>query len=201
MTEKREVNEYLFYEFCYDLGHEPSEVAEDWPFQLKELGTIRTHEGERRLFEFVYKGDPYVVVSGPITASYPAAGMKPGDFEIQLDGGEWLEQQGPVDLKTSVLGDDNVPPQPERKAAILSLAAPATRNPHICIGLYLRTTGRYLALVEDRDTGEAILIGTDVVPRNVGFPEASPGRRLAYAVGLLLEDKVAKAGSSLNEGD
>ena len=186
MTERREVNEYLFYEFCFDLGHEPSEVAEDWPFQLDELGTIPTSEGEARLFEFVHKGDPYVVVSGPTTASYPAAGMKPDDFAIQLDGGAWLEQQRPVDLETSVLGDEEVPPQPQRKATILSLAAPTVRNPKVLIGLYLRTTGRYLALVEDSDTGEAILVGTDVVPRTVGFPEASPGRRLALAVGLLL---------------
>jgi hypothetical protein len=188
MSEKKTVNEYLFYEFGYDLRHDPSAITDDWPFELQTSGTIRSTKGEIEVLEFVANGETYFVLHGNTLSFYPAAGMTLEDLRVQQEGAVWITRQDPIDLATSRLGDDTVPPVAERQTALESLANIACASPRIFEGLYLRMVGAYLALVEDTTTGTEFIIGSDFEPRAVGFPQASSWRRLAIGVGKMLED-------------
>jgi hypothetical protein len=110
------------------------------------------------------------------------------DLQLQHDGAAWIACQDPIDLATSRLGDDSVPPATERQAMIEGLAANICVSPRILEGLYLCTRGTYLALVEDPHTGASVIVGSDFEPHTVGLLQASPWRRLALGVGKMLSE-------------
>ena len=53
---KTEINEYLFYEFGVDTEYNEDEIhppiTENWPFQLKEVGTVKVNQLESPVFQF-----------------------------------------------------------------------------------------------------------------------------------------------------
>jgi hypothetical protein len=192
MSDRKMINEYLFYEFGYDLQRDPSSVADDWPFELQIIGTIHSTGGEIEVFEFIANDEVYFALSGSTLAFYPAAGMTLKDLQLQHDGAAWVAYQDPIDLATSRIGDDLVPSAVERRTTIEELAANACGSPHVLEGLYLRRIGSYLALVEDMHTGNVVIVGSGLEPHAVAFPQASSWRRLALGVGEMLRAGVLK---------
>jgi hypothetical protein len=190
MSEKKAINEYLFYAFGYDLQQDPSMVTEVWPFRLQFLGTIQSSEGKIEVFQFTVNEQMYFVTSGSTLVYYPAAGMTLDDLQVQHNGATWITHQNPVDLATSYLGDTVVPPVTERRAVIELLAADACTSPQILEGLYLQRLEIYLALIEDTQTGVGIIIGTDLEKCYISFPEASAWRRLALGIGKMLQEGI-----------
>jgi hypothetical protein len=189
MSSRKTINEYLFYELGYDLEHPPSAVADDWPFELQTVGTIDSIQGQIEVFEFIADNERhFALLSRGGLESYPAAGMTRMDLQLQHDGAAWIACQDPIDLATSRLGDDSIPPATERQAVIEGLAANICVSPRILEGLYLCTRGTYLALVEDPHTGASVIVGSDFEPHTVGLLQASPWRRLALGVGEMLSE-------------
>jgi len=192
MPDRKAINEYLFYEFGYDLQQPPSVVNDNWPFELKRVGTIYSAKGEIEVFEFVAGGEVYFALSGNTLTFYPAAGMSLRDLQLQYDGSAWIARQHPTNLATSQLGDESVPSVTERQAAIEALAARVCRSFRILEGLYLCATGVYLALIEDTHTGTVTIVGSGLEPTTVAFPQASSWRRLAYGIGRMLQKGVLR---------
>jgi len=190
--ERREVNEYLFYEFAFDGESDSDEAAisDGWPFDLREIGMVGSPAGERRVYEFADEGEEFFAFGRSHFSVLPKAGMTLADLRLQERGSAWIGRRDPVDLNTVRIGDDTVPPTNERRAAIERLAAGQFDDGsvlRILEGLYLRTTGSYLALVQDTVSNEAKVLGTDIAARSVGLHEASPWRRLALTVDKMLE--------------
>jgi hypothetical protein len=185
--DKRLINEYLHCEFGEDGG--ASRISEDWPFQLSEVGSFTTAEGETEVFLFADDGDEYFAVSGPSLTYYPKSGMELAHLRLQALGSSWIADQDPVDLNTSILADDSVPSSKQRRQHIEDIAEQHLGCTPFSIleGLLLRSTGKYLALVQPRDNDKAILVGTNIVVRNIPFPSASAWRRLAVGIGDLVE--------------
>jgi hypothetical protein len=187
MTNKREINEYLYYESGED--GEASRISDDWPFELSVVGTFTTGEGETEVFLFTAEGVEYLAVAGPSLTYYPKAGMELHHLRMQSLGSSWIAGQDPLDLNTSVLGDESIPSTKERRQRIEDIArqylgdTPFT----ILVGLFLRSSGKYLALVQPEGKDKAMIAGTNMVVRNIPFPSASAWRRLAVGIGNLIE--------------
>jgi hypothetical protein len=192
MSDRKTINEYLFYEFGYDLQYDPSVVADDWPYELQLAGSLHLPQGHIEVFEFTSDDEIHFVLSGNPLCSYPAAGMTFKDLGLQHNGMAWVARQDPIDLATFCIGDDLVPSADERRAAIEDLGASACVSPRIIEGLYLRRTRIHLALIEDTRTGTGFVVGSGIQPQAVGFPQASGWRRLALGVGKMLEEDVLK---------
>jgi hypothetical protein len=78
----------------------------------------------------------------------------------------------------------------ERRAVIVELATQALGREGGCRvieGLYLRTDGQYLALIQDDASGATLVVGSRVKPRAAGYPELSDWRRLAISAGEMLQ--------------
>lgn len=184
---KKDINEYLYYEFGID-GNESS-ISEEWPFHLHSVGSL-TLRGERTdFYEFTDGEMDYYAQEGFF---FPKAGMTLEDLLLQNLGQQWIGGQNPLDLNTTILGDDRVPTMIERRHNIDALARKALGDSavfNIVEGLFLRKTSYYLALLETSADSNAVVVGTNLNPIPVGFPEASSYRRLSYALGKLLHDE------------
>jgi hypothetical protein len=112
-------------------------------------------------------------------------------LQRQVRGSSWIRQHDPIDLATSRIGDPTIPPAVMRRAAIESLVAHARQQLfrfRILEGLFLRRTQQYVALVEDEDAHETLVLGTMLPAQTVGFSEAAAWRRLAIYIGAVVED-------------
>ncbi|MCP4544205.1 MAG: hypothetical protein GY832_44400, partial [Chloroflexi bacterium] len=125
MSDKKAINEYLFYEFGYDLHYAPAAIAGNWPFELQIVGTIRSHEGEIKVLEFITDDKAYFALSGSTLTFYSVAGMTLYDLELQHRGAAWIARQDPIDLATTRIGDTSVPSVTKRRIVIEDLAANA----------------------------------------------------------------------------
>jgi hypothetical protein len=184
---KKDVNEYLYYEFGID-GDESS-ISENWPFHLHSVGSLQLRGERTEFYEFTDDETDYYAQEGFF---FPKAGMALDDLYLQDLGQQWLGEQRPVDLNTSIIGDDQVPTVIERRRNIEALATKALGDGtvfNVVEGLFLRKTGSYLALLEIHALDNAVVIGTDLNPISVGFPDASSYRRLSYALGKFLQDE------------
>jgi hypothetical protein len=193
VTIRREINEYLFYEFGLDGEADVSAVSENWPFVLETVGSLDTSDQHLEVFRFWDKEDEYYAIGGGRFSFLPTAGMDLDDLRNTFLGTQWIGNRGPVDLGTVMIGDPQVPSGSARRAAIeeLAKAALAANGFRIAEGLLLRATGEYLALIiAEGSQGEAILVGSNIPPRAVGFPDASQHRRLSWAVGQLIREGV-----------
>ena len=187
MEDKEELNEYLFFEF--GLEGDQSSVSEDWPFKLNYFATIRQRGEEISVYVFEAESEGFFAIS-PNCDFYPIAGMTAHDLQLQMNGSAWVGAREPITLETVFLGDDSVPSTKQRQAIISQLADKVLaehRFYEILEGLFLKSTGMYVALIE---TGEkdGIVLSDRFDPRRVGFPEASPWRRLSFGIGELLSE-------------
>lgn len=182
-----EINKYLFYEFDGD-GDE-SDVSDHFPFELRYAGSVELTGGKTEVFEFVSDDEDFFAVAGRCLNFFPKDGMVFEDLKLQMLGAEWISNRAPIDLDTSRIGDDSVPPTLERPEAIEILCARFSggrQNAKILEGLYMRRTGKYLALVQNQSSSSATILGDGFAPHEVGFAEASAWRRLSFGVGELL---------------
>ncbi len=176
-----ETNLYLFHEFGVE-GDERA-VSASWPFQLRRVA----ESFGQVVFEFEDE-QPYFALGGTEFDVMPKAGMDVADLETQTRGSEWIAARDPVDLETSRPGDVSLPSMLERRKRLLHLADDACgEGALVLIGVYLRTEGRYIALVAQPGHSRALALGLESVPRRVEFPDAPSWRRLAWAVGTWLD--------------
>jgi hypothetical protein len=184
---KKDVNEYLFYEFGID-GDELS-ITEDWPFHLHYIGSLPLPGEQAEFYEFSDGEMDYYAQEGSF---FPKAGMTFDDLYLENLGEQWLSEQRPVDLNTSIIGDDQVPTVMERRSNLEALARKVLGDStvfNMVEGLFLRKKGSYVALLEIYALNDAVAIGTNLNPISVGFPKATSYRRLSYALGKFLQDK------------
>ena len=174
MSRLSDLNTYLFYEFGFDDEEDESRIADDWPFVLEPTG-------EEDIYAFEDDGEAHFVWTGRVTGVLPAAGMSAADVVVQFEGSEWIGGRDPIDLGTSYIGHDDIPPATERRAALEAL----TDEP-IAEGLYLKATGEYLALAGDT------VIGTNVPATPAPFRDASAWRRLSYVMGQIQRGRVQR---------
>jgi hypothetical protein len=185
---KTEINEYLFYEFAFDLEHDESRISEDWPFHLEHVGRISHKESEIHVLMFE-DDEPYFALANGGLDYCPTAGMSLEDLGLQYSGSSWIAAGKPVNLEMCIIGPENVPSTIERRKAIADLVTSAFEHKFdyaILEGLFWRSDGSYLALIEKCESKEAFVLGTKVEAVPVGFPRATSGRRLAVAVGKLI---------------
>jgi hypothetical protein len=182
MSTKRDINLYLFYEFGLADDEDEAKVSDVWPFVLHETS-------DPTIYEFSDGHETYFLATRAALAFYPAAGMTITDLQVQQQGARWIGARDPIDLETSRLGIGQSPPVAARRMAIEELivyAFGSGRSFRIIEGLFLLREQRYIALIEDDETKQSFIIGNDTPPQSVGFPEASPWRRLAVGVGEML---------------
>ena len=117
---RRELNEYLLYEFGVDMAEE--DVSAERPFQLELAGHFGTGRDAEPVFMFVADGEDYYAFSNPMDF-LPRAGMSVDDVRLQEAGSNWIASRDPVDLETSRLGDERVPSTPERGERLEQLVA------------------------------------------------------------------------------
>lgn len=186
---KQKLNDYLLMEFGIDSDGGTRPATASWPFELTPAGRIAAGPGEPDVFIFQLE-EPYYALTVGALHCYPVAGMSVDNLKTQFSGAGWLATQEPIDLSTSATGLLGVPSIPERREAITSLVTTAYSTDtsfRILEGLFLRKTIRYYALVELTESHKTVLVGTGINPLEIGFPSASSWRRLAYAVGLCLQ--------------
>ena len=184
---KKDINEYLYYEFGID-GDEMS-ISEEWPFHLHSVGSLTLRGKRTDFYEFTDGETDYYAQEGFF---FPKSGMTLEDLSLQGLGQQWIGGQNPLDLNTTIIGDDQVPTMIERRYNIEALAIKALGDSavfNIAEGLFLRKTGSYLALLKISADSDAVVVGTELKPITVGFPEASSYRRLSYALGKLLREE------------
>ena len=188
---KRDINEYLYYEFSYDISEdaEASQISEDWPFRLSLVGSLSAPEGDTEVFLFADDEEEYFALAGPSLAYCPRAGMDLAHLRLQSFGSSWIASQDPVDLDTVILADDSAPPSEERRQRVEDIARQYLGDTPYSIreGLFLRRTGKYVALIQPTNSDNAMIVGTNIVVRNIPFPSASAWRRLAVGIGNLVE--------------
>lgn len=199
MNIKREINEYLFYEFSFDLENDVSSVTEEWPFTLHYVGGLDL-PSRREFFRFSDGEDDYYATGGDHFGFLPALGMELDDLKAIILGIRWIDEHDPITLNMSLLGDDSIPRVPERRAAIENLAREVlgsrlvmeelgkAKELNILEGLFLRRTREYISLIgyEDEERPD-ILIKANTLPVEVGFRRAAPYRRVGWAIGQLLK--------------
>jgi hypothetical protein len=186
---QQKLNEYLLMEFGIDSDGGTRLATKDWPFELTPAGRIADGPGVPDVYIFQLE-EPYYALCVGALHCYPVAEMSVEALKTQFSGAGWLATQEPIDLSTSATGLLGIPSIPERREAITSLVTTAYDTEtsfHILEGLYLRKTIRYYALVELSESHKTVLIGTGITPVEINFPLASSWRRLAYAVGLCLQ--------------
>lgn len=190
MSERKAINEYLSLEFGMNEVGAPS-VSDNWPFELSLLGTVKQGDNEISVYKFDDANESYFAFS-PDHDFYPTAGMTLEDLRIQMLGAEWIARRTPIDLKTALLNDETVPKTKERQAIIQQLAAEivgAEGKLDILEGLYLKSTGSYIALF-GLSQEEALIAGPSIASLQVAFPSASAWRRLSYGIGKLALEKL-----------
>jgi len=189
---ERDLNEYLFFEFGFDLEEDESRVSESWPFELRKVADLE----DGSIFEFD-DDEPFFALTVGGFRFLPKAGMDVAALVRQFMGARWIGSRNPVGLDLSVPGDCSVPSGVERRRAleVLGQEVLPERSVEIIEGLFLRTEQKYLGLFRAAGEAETIIGGLSrriVVP----FPQASGWRRLAWGVGQWLKDEaaVSKAG-------
>jgi hypothetical protein len=188
---RRELNEYLFYEFAMDLEADDSNISATWPFELREVGRA----SDLIVFEF-QDDQPYFALAAPSLNFLPKAGMTFDDLLLQNAGAKWIGARDPIDLSMSRPGDDTVPSGLDRRGFFDELGARALPGQEfeILVGVFLRTERRYLGLFAADGATDAVAVGMPSSPNlAVAFPDASAWRRLAWAVGRWLQISSATA--------
>lgn len=72
---KREINEYLFFEFGIDEeGVDEAQVGDDWPYVLQHVGTIGPQGRTTEVYHFSDDGDEFFALPGRRSRSCPLPG-------------------------------------------------------------------------------------------------------------------------------
>ena len=183
MSELRlQMNEYLALEFSTD-----GTPSENVPFVL----TLAHQDSDLVIFEFD-EDEPFFAISSNNCLEYiPKSGMTVQALLIEYTGSGWIADREPVSDDTVVIGDPQVPPLSERRAAFASFAAKEGRahaeSWKVIECVFLRTETKYLGLVGQPGLDHAWIIGNDLAPIKVEFPQALASRRIAFGIGKALQ--------------
>ena len=188
MNDLKKYNEYLFHEFGFDDEYTESDISETFPFELILIDTVDVAEAEAKIFEFVENETDYFLVDGNSLTFYEKSGLNFEQFMWQLVGSSWIGAQNPIDLDTSMLGDESVPSIPDRIREIGKNWSKynGERAMRIIEGLYLQNTRQYLALIENLNDKSVSIIGENINLRKIPFENLSPWRRLSIGIGKLV---------------
>ncbi len=191
MSVEKEINEYLFYEFGYDIkeyDENEGKISENWPFQLELLETLDIDGDTIQVFGFVYDNERHYALYGKDLDYYSVDDVELKYLKYQLEGSRWIAKRNPITLEYVVLGDPAIPSTKERAASIKKLADGIDKGEcKILEGLFLKRTGEYLSLIKFGDEDISYIVGTNITLRGIPFPNASPARRLAIGIGLLID--------------
>ena len=193
MSEKREINEYLFYEFGFDIEEEEVRIREDFPYELSFIGEFKRDEEQIKVYEFRDERISNVVLYGNGISVYEKEEMELEDLYFQTVGSAWIGEKNIVDLNTSKIGYDNIPSLNVRRLEIEKLVIDSCHlknKPTILEGLFFVESQQYLALVESGE--EKIVIGLGIVEYIHKFKGLSHWRLLSWAVGRLINNGVIK---------
>jgi len=188
MNTEKEVNEYLFYEFGYDIKEEDEgKISNNWPFELKYIDEISLNNETIRIYKFVNDGEDYYALNGRVLTYLPVSDIDTKHLKYQLMGQDWLTQRNPISLEYSILDDPAVPSRKDRIRSIKKLCEKVKgQKCDILEGLFFRDNKKYLSLIQFEGEYNAYIIGTDIILRNIPFPNVSSWRRLAIGIGLLV---------------
>ncbi len=181
------VNRYLFHEL--DIEGDEHSVSMIWPFRLQEICDVVAEQPDVRLFEFNFAHETYLAEAGKSLSFWLAGGTTVADIRLQVLGEMWVERHNAIDLDTARASDRVIPLIAERQRSIEEIALRAlgrAKRVQILEGLYFPVRKRYLALVEDLDTGSAFVVGSEVNSIKVKHSDAAPWRRLNTAIGEML---------------
>jgi hypothetical protein len=184
---KTEINRYLFFEFGVE--GEEDQVSDTWPFELRFLDVVDLGDEQINVFHFTEDNDEYFVLDGNALNFQSTEGMSLEDLRALLLGSKWIGRRDPIDLNTTRIGDELVPPTPVRRAAIMEIIEKSfgkDRTVRILEGLLLRGHGQYLALVQDELSSEIFVVGSDITPYPVRLIEGLESRLLSFGVGEML---------------
>ena len=187
MNIEKEINEYLFYEFGYDLKEEEGKISSNWPFELKYIDEIFLNSGTIKIYKFAHDGEDYYAFNGRVLDYLPVSGIDTKYLKYQLIGQDWLRQRNPIDLTYSILCDPAIPSIKNRIRAITKLCEKVKRQEFdILEGLFFRDNKKYLSLIQYKGEDNAYIIGNDIIYRNIPFPNMLSSQRLAIGIGMLI---------------
>jgi hypothetical protein len=191
MNNLKAYNEYLYYEFCFDLDDEAdeSQICDNWPFSFTYRTNFNIRGNEIKILEFSDGEEDYYLIDGPVLGFYNKSGLSLDQLELQMLGDAWIGKQDTVDLDTSILGTYKIPSISERKARIYELCKQHLGNGdfEILIGLFIRNSGKYLTLVKNKKNAAIFIVGDKLVLRNIPFEHLDPWGRLTIGIGQLLK--------------
>ena len=76
MNTEKEVNEYLFYEFGYDIKEEDEgKISNNWPFELKNIDEISLNNEIVKIYKFVNESEDYYALNGRVLTYLPVSGI------------------------------------------------------------------------------------------------------------------------------
>ncbi len=181
---RRELNEYLFYEFGPDMPEQ--DISPTMPFELELVGDLGTDAEPEPVFRFVANGEAHYAFADPALTCLSVAGMSVEDLRLQEAGASWISSRDPVDLDTARIGDERVPPTPERRRHLERLAERQAPHARVREGLFLATDGSYLALAEAPDGRAFVCADFLDEAEEVGFPLRARGDACRTPIGRLV---------------
>jgi len=188
---KCDINQYLYYEFGFDVESEGNaKVSDTWPFDLEYVGQFKIQNSEMAIYLFEDDNEKYFAIDGPVVSYLPKGSMDLDNLKRQFLGSKWIDQFEIVDLETVVLDNPHILSTDDRRSYIINLAKKIYPNKtcHVLEGLYLKDLREYIALVKYNQDIYAHIIGDSIIVRNIPFDDISPWRRLAVGIGKLVED-------------
>jgi hypothetical protein len=179
---RRELNEYLFFEFGAD--GEESQISDSWPFEFKAVGIVE----DEHIYEFESDGEEFFAIYG---RSIRYESKDGADLELlgrQIRGARWIGARGPVDLATSRGEHPVIPMIPVRRSKIEELARSLGRAgiPTILEGLFLEESREFLALVEFPGEEVVHVVGNSIRIPDIPKSPVSNWKTLSRAVGSQL---------------
>ena len=188
---KRDLNQYLYYEFGVDDENErDAKISDNWPFKLEFIGKINIKNEVITVYAFEDDNEKFFGIDGDLISYFPQGSMDLKNLKRQFLGSKWMSQFEIINLETVVLDDAHVLSTEERRNHIKNLAKKicTTKACHILEGLFLKDAQEYIALVKFEQDKNAHIIGDRIKVRNIPFDDVSPWRRLAVGIGKLIED-------------
>lgn len=191
---KHEINEYLFYEFGFDLTEDESVVSDNYPYELNHIADIKLpNKANLTVFEFYERLENeefFVLINDNHLSIVEKNGLNVDDLVFIEVGSSWIGENEPIDLSTTRIGDDKIPPLNERKTSIEKMIANfGIKNFQVLEGLYLTRLEKYITLLKNNDTEEILIIRNDFSPFKVELPNVnSKSRLLSWGIGKMLTD-------------
>lgn len=171
-------------------------MSGNWPFQLREVQNVAVAGADARVFTFSDGHNLYFVQAGRSLSFWIDDDMSAKNLRLHMLGEKWIAERAAIDLSSVRHGQGGVPSPVERRKAIEDLALLMIGD--VCRvllleGLFFPVEKRYLALVEDLDTGCAYALGSDIEPHRVKASDAAPWRRLYIVTGEMLQSGELRA--------